>query len=590
MKGSITMTKPTTIVTSNLGKVLLVVTAIILVTATASLALHRFTPPFVQVTSLTSGEVGTLDAWAPDQWVFESNGDVIGNGNSTWQVFIFSLLERDLAGVSGLSQVTFGAHNARHPTMSRNGQFTDFRVAFEADGDLCADSANACDGTPIPVPGRQIFVYSTATQKITQITHASGDCVDPNISGNGRFIVFESLIDINGGGATGGITELYQADTNRLGSDCPSLPCTPPPGNPAAGTGVVRLTQGGGTHGVQSYNGLAVAFESRGDLLNGGANPGPQHIYVLAKGVLRQLTFGTAEDGRNPSINKNGTLIAYEQDTLPPSGPPVSQIFVTKARKKRVITTQVTQGAAPSHNPSLSANGRFLNFVSSADLLGNGTPEDQVYVYNIRRRLLTQLTAGPRGAQTTASTLFVLSAFTSDDDFKGNVVNPFRHAPKDFVTPQAGTPTPAATPGVPAEVVLSLVVNGAQSNGDGTLTTVVGAVVTDAYGSAVPDGTAVDFSAATPVNGVVVTDGTTNGSVACDVSEFEAQTGVAVTNEPGVAHGCVIYPADQAGTTRLLSASVVPSSGTPITASGTFTLPAAGPPPPPPAPAPTPTP
>ncbi len=576
-----------TFLTSRSGKLLVLAAAIVAVSATASLALHRFTPPFVQVTSLTSGEVGALSGWAPDQWAFESNGDVVGNGNTEWEIFIFSLLERDLAGTQGLSQITFGPYNARHPTISRNGQFIDFRVAFEADGTLCGDSANACDGTPTPMSGRQVFIYSTLTKKITQITRVPGDCVNPSISGNGRFVVFESTVDVNGGGSTGGVAELYQADTSRIGSDCTALPCTPPPGNPGAGTGVVRVTQGGGTHGVQSFNGLAVAFESRGDLLNGGANPGPQHIYLLNKGVLTQITTGTAEEGRHPSLNQNGTLVAYEQDKIrSPGTAPVSQIFVTKARKKKIATRQVTNAASPSFNPSLSPNGRFLNFTSSADLLGAGTTQNQVYVYNVRRQLITQLTAGPNGADNPESSLFIISAFVSNDDFKGNgnnvkqffVANPFRNAPKDFVTPMLGTPTPMATPGVPAEVVLSLLTNGAQANGDGTLTTVVGAVVTDAYGNAVPDGFPVDFAVAQPVNGAVVTDGATNSAPTCDVSNFKAQTGVAVTNEPGVAHGCVIYPANQAGTTRLLSASVVPVTGQqPITASGQFTLPQQGP-------------
>src|SRR6185369_5629915 len=192
------------------------------------------------------------------------------------------------------------------------------------------------------------------------------------------------------------VPELYQADTQRMGSDCPALPCVPPPGNPAAGTGITRLTNGGGTHGVQSFNGLAVAFESKGDLANGGANPGTQHIYLITKKVLRQLTTGTAEEARMPSINQNGTLIAYEQDKVPAGGgAPVSQIFLTKVRKKKMATTPVTDGAAPSFGASLSPNGRFLGFTSSADLLGQGTPQNQIYSYNVRRELLSQVTAGP---------------------------------------------------------------------------------------------------------------------------------------------------------------------------------------------------
>src|SRR4029078_12801974 len=152
----------------------------------------------------------------------------------------------------------------------------------------------------------------------------------------------------------------------RIGSDCVALPCQPPPGNPGAGTGVVRIPHGGGSPGVQSFSGLPIAFESRGDLLNGGANPGPQHVYLLNKGVLTQITTGTAEEGHHPSINQNGTLVAYEQDKVRfPGAAPVSQILVTKVRKKKIATTQVTNHASPSFNPSLSPNGRFLNFTSS---------------------------------------------------------------------------------------------------------------------------------------------------------------------------------------------------------------------------------
>jgi hypothetical protein len=571
---------------ARIGATLLIAAAILLVHASITRALHRFTPPFVQATSLTAGEVGDIQGWAPDQWTFESNGDVIGNGNAEWQIFIFSLLERDLGGVPGLSQVTFGSHNARYPSITRNGQFIEFKVAFEADGDLCADSLNVCDGTPVPVGGRQIFVYSTLTGKITQITHVAGDALNPNISGNGRFIVFQSTADVNGGGGVGGITELYQADTSRLGSTCPSLPCTPPPGNPQQGTGIVRLTHGGGTSGAQSFNGLAIAFESKGDLVNNGANPGPQHIYLITKGVLKQITDSSDEDARAPSINQNGTLVAYEQDKVPTGGgAAVTQIMLTKSRRKKTTTTQVTSGASPSFGASLSANGRFLNFTSSADLVGMGTPQNQIYTYNVHRGLTTQLTAGPNGSDTARSSLFILSAFASADDFKGNgnnikqlfIANPFRKAPKDFVTPILGTPTPIATPGVPVEVVLSLVTNGAQNNGDGTLTTVVAAVVTDAYGNAVPDGVGVDFSVATPVMGVVVTDGATNSPPTCDVSNFPLSTGVPIVDEPGVAHGCVIYPVSQVGTMRTLSAVVQPNAGPPIVASGAFTLPPAGP-------------
>jgi hypothetical protein len=125
--------------------------------------------------------------------------------------------------------------------------------------------------------------------------------------------------------------------------------------------------------------------------------------------------------------------------------------------------------------------------------------------------------------------------------------------PTTTPTPGAGTPTAAGTPGVgiPSNLTLALLTNGSGINGNGTLTTVISATVTDSIGNAVPDNTQVLFGLSGGTQGAIISSPAgTNADAPCDVSSFESSsqgTGITVFNEPGVAHTCVTYPVASAG-------------------------------------------
>ncbi len=560
---------------------LIVLLALVLAVPGTSVALHHFTPPVVPVipNTVRRGDIGRVVAPFPDQWVFESNGDPLGNGNVGWQIFLFDLLERDFAGLTGISQLTFGSYNPRNPMMSRNGEFAIFDVAFEADGGLCADPQNNCGASASPALGRQIFVSAVRTQKIYQITDVAGDCHNPSLSGNGRWLVFESSADVLGDGMVHTVPELYKVDLTQVCPDCvPLLPAVPNTGPPVA-----RVTTGGGTHGVLDGTGKTIAFESRGDLAGGGAHPGTQQIYLVAKGSLTQLTRGTT-DARTPSVNSSGTRIAFEWDQ-PSSTGPMSQIYWAKFRLGHpIVFTQVTKGNAPSQHPSLGYNGRRLTFVSSADLLGQGTQGvPQVFQYRIGHlKTITQYTNVAAGAQSGTSTFFEMYGFVSSADVKGDgnvspqvfVANPYIKAPPDFKTPFPGTPTPhpAATPGGPISLTL---ISRAADNGDGTLTGILDATVRDSSGNFVPDGTPVHFELVPADARVTVTDGSTAALPSCDVTAYYASTGTGIVAQSGIAHSCVVYPKGLAGAPRTFSGSATTVDGT-VSTAGTFVLHAAG--------------
>jgi hypothetical protein len=575
-------------VTNKAVRALIAVLACGLAVGLASIAsaLHRFTPPLLQVTALSGGDIGHTAAWSADSFVFEGFGDIVGNcSDEGWQIFYYDHAARVLNGQKGLRQLTYGSFNASTPSISKTafGKL-EFFVAFEADGGLCSDARNNCDALAFPTTGRQVFVYENATGLIHQITRGPGDCRNPQISGNGRAVVFDSTTDLLGTNEIGAVPEVYRGDLRWLSPLCPQLPC---PGT-AIRRGLDRYSFGGGQHPTTDFRGLNAAFESSGDLLHSGANPGVQQIYLLRKGILSQITSG-ARESRHPLIKRlGGNSVAYEQDVQMGANV-VTQISVTQVRKKAASRiTQVTKGALRSIDPSLDPPGRRISFTSYADLVGNGSSGPQVFTFDLRRLVLTQLTkTQPNGAGLSAQSNAVIVAFRSADDLQGTgnatpqlwIANFFRSAPLQLATPQPATPIPqptptnTAVPGDPTTIGLALLTDQSSDNGNNTLTTVMAASVADSFGNPVPDGTAVHFTIQYPTGGAIVTDGQTNQSPTCDVSGFEQQTGTLVINQPGVAHACVIFPGALVGLHRTIVATVATIVGGTVTKSGVFQLP-----------------
>ncbi len=142
----------------------------------------------------------------------------------------------------------------------------------------------------------------------------------------------------------------------------------------------------------------------------------------------------------------------------------------------------------------------------------------------------------------------------------GATFTPGGGVPTPTPTPGAGataspTLTPASTPtpgiGVPSNLALALLFNCAGDNGNGTLTTVVSATVTDTLANPVPNGTIVNFSLASPTGGAVINSpSSTNADAPCDVTNFQNDCSVTVLDQPGVANTCITYPSGQVGTMR----------------------------------------
>jgi hypothetical protein len=126
--------------------------------------------------------------------------------------------------------------------------------------------------------------------------------------------------------------------------------------------------------------------------------------------------------------------------------------------------------------------------------------------------------------------------------------------------------------GPPAAFInVDLFENQRVDNGDGTFSSVVTALVSDANGATIADGVPVEFSLVNPVSGVSITSpGLTNQAQPC-------ASGFSVTPQPGGALACINYVSSRQGSTITIRARVTTATGAVIEADKTVTLPDARP-------------
>jgi Tol biopolymer transport system component len=360
-------------------------------------AWHRKTPTLLQITpKITPNSAGTITnpRWSGYRYVvFDSDADLLGNGSTGRQVFLFDLQERDRTGSLAVQQVSSGAGGAHGSTGTRGKS-----VVFDA--------------SPGGVGPRQIMVAPRGGT-VTAVTNGSADSINPVMDDSGRYVVFESQADLLGAGFGG--SQIYLADLPLASTLCP-YPCAA-----SANAGLRQLTHKNGTstHAVVNKGGKVVAFESNADLLNAGQNETQIYRVDVTNEVTMRLTHGPGAS-RHPTLAKSGKLIAFQSDAdLLGNGSTGTQIFLHKLSTNTIDQVTAKPGGS-STSPSLESTGRGVIFVSSDDLLGNGSTGPQVYEFGIISGLLRQVTDASGTTSDPAYSAGVFTIFVSNADLLGN--------------------------------------------------------------------------------------------------------------------------------------------------------------------------
>ena len=280
------------------------------------------------------------------------------------------------------------------PSLSQNGRL----VAFVA-GRFDRRERSCC---------RQVSVLDRITRAITlesvnaDGTPPGGDSAAPRLSADGRVIAFETLAGSllpDQGGRPG--RRIIVRDRQTGGMRTP---------------GAAGVTPNGETsQPALSGNGLAVAFTSDAtNLAKGrGTDEGETAVYLwrLDADTIERVSLNvegvqpSRGASHSPSINSGGDLVAFVSAArlVPEDTNTVPDVYVRDVRRGR--TTLVSHGAAGtradagSFSPALSADGRYVAFVSMATNLGatdrNG--DSDIYIHDVATGATTLVSATARG-------------------------------------------------------------------------------------------------------------------------------------------------------------------------------------------------
>jgi hypothetical protein len=229
-----------------------------------------------------------------------------------------------------------------------------------------------------------------------------GDSTDASISGNGRWVAFESDAT-NLPGTLSPDDQVYLRDretgkTKLIGKTTGGSPADADTEDPAI-----------------SPNGRIVGFESEASNLPGGGTGDDQSYVRDLRGNRTSLVSKNSagapadDDTGDVTLSANGRFVEFESYAmnLPGSlGPTYSQVYIRDRKQDKTTLISKTSGGDPatgyySEDGSVSANGRFVQFESGGtNLPGQISPDYQIYLRDRDRgktKLVSKSNSGDPG-------------------------------------------------------------------------------------------------------------------------------------------------------------------------------------------------
>ena len=308
------------------------------------------------------------------------------------QIGTYELVSTGVNGIGNSSSYLWGRGAA-----SADGRYVVFSSSAN---NLAAGDTNVWD---------DVFLRDMQAGTTTLLTAgANGWSFDPSISADGRFVVFASSANNLVPGDINGTDDVFLRDLQ---------------------TGTTALLTAGANGGSfdpsVSANGRYVLFSSwASNLVPGDAN-GQVDIFLrdLQAGTTTLLSVGSQFSSYEPSMSADGRYVVF----MASSGFMNTAFDISLHDVQTGTTTLLTQGGnSSSYAPSISADGRLVVFTSSADNLvpGDTNGGEDVFLYDVQAGTTTLLTAGANGwsfdPSISADGRFVVFASSANDLVPGD--------------------------------------------------------------------------------------------------------------------------------------------------------------------------
>ncbi|HEX7899501.1 MAG TPA: fibronectin type III domain-containing protein [Planctomycetota bacterium] len=298
--------------------------------------------------------------------------------------------------------ISLGAGN-----LSLNGDC--YAPCLSADGRWIAFSSLASNAAAGDVNSTyDVFLIERLTGALSLVSGTAGgvpgngSSEDPSISADGRYIAFYSFASDIGGGSNFGLAQVFIRDRILGTTTLVSL------------NALGQKLNSHARYPSLSGTGTVVAFESAATNVP-GKTFGTDDVFVknVSTGAIEIASVSTAGvigagSSRNPSLSADGTLVVFVSDAENLVGDDnngARDVFVRDRSAGTTVRVSVATGNvqanAASDKPVISADGRFVAFSSTANNLvaGDTNGFEDVFVHDRVTGMTTRASVATDGTQ-----------------------------------------------------------------------------------------------------------------------------------------------------------------------------------------------
>jgi Tol biopolymer transport system component len=322
--------------------------------------------------------------------------NLVGGENIRLQIFLRDTLMGTTALLSLNPSGEQGNYGSDSPSISADGHYVAFRSIAD---NLVSGETNY--NTP------DILLRDTQNGTTTRVsvdssgTQGNDDSWWSSISADGRYVAFASYADnLVSGDTTIGQGDIFLRDTQTGTTSLVSLD--------SSGTQGI----GGSNLSSISADGRYVAFDAGSDNLVSGDTNNATDIFLrdTQTGITTRLSADSSgtqgnEDSWSPSISADGRYVAFCSSASNLVNGDTNgkwDIFVrdtqTGTTKRLSLDSSGVQGNDGSYHPSISADGRYVAFYSYASNLVSGDTNGKRDVFVVPASALFTLTVSKTGA------------------------------------------------------------------------------------------------------------------------------------------------------------------------------------------------
>lgn len=324
--------------------------------------------------------------------VFESDATnlVANDTNNTTDIFIVDALNNTIERASIGLNGADANGPSTNPVISGNGRY----VVFEsfASNLVTDDSNGAID----------IFVYDRQGGSTVRVSvnssgnQATSHSFSPSISADGQVVAFYSLATNLVSSDTNRAIDVFVHDTLSGVTERISVDATGSQAN--MGSWQPRI----------SANGQYVVFSSNASNIVAGDTNGAQDIFLYDRQTRASILVSNTADGlpanglsAYAAVNADGSVVVYESDAtnlVPNDNNNATDIFVFDKNQLSVtrVSTSTSAGDTdgPSFQPTISQDGRFVSFFTYASNLVNSDLNqlEDVFIYDRQTGYMQLLT------------------------------------------------------------------------------------------------------------------------------------------------------------------------------------------------------